>query len=173
MHNFPNMDFVGTRDMGPPSTFANFPNMDLARFIDAVLRPSLKPPSPSEGAAALGRWGEVAAARHLRRAGYRILYRNFRARGGGEVDLICRDRREHTLVFVEVKTRRSEQFGRGMDAIDDTKRRLITKGAMAWLRLLEMPDVPFRFDVVEIIIEPTLEIELTRNAFNLPAPTIY
>ena len=89
------------------------------------------------------------------------------------MDLVCRDLREKTLVFVEVKTRRSEHFGRGMDAIDDTKRRLITQGAMAWLRMLEMPDIPFRFDVVEIVIEPALEIEITRNAFNLSAPTIY
>lgn len=137
------------------------------------MRRSPKPPSPAEGAAALGKWGENAAARRLKRAGYRILYRNFRARGGGEVDLVCRDRRERALVFVEVKTRRSERFGRPIEAVDETKRRLITHGAMAWLRLLDHPDIPFRFDVVEVLAETPPKIEIIRNAFTLPAPTIY
>jgi len=121
----------------------------------------------------LGKWGERAAARHLRASGYRVLYRNFRARGGGEVDLVCRDRRESALVFVEVKTRRSERFGRPVEAVDEAKRRLITKGAMAWLRLLDNPDVPFRFDVVEVLAEDPVKIEIVRSAFTLPSPTIY
>lgn len=147
--------------------------MALVPFIDAVFRPWRKPPSPSEGPAALGRWGEAAAARHLRSQRYRVLNRNFRARGGGEVDIVCRDLNENTLVFVEVKTRRTERFGRGIEAVDNAKQRLITKGAMAWLRLLEMPDVPFRFDVVEVLVEDTVQFEITRSAFTLPAPTIY
>ncbi len=49
--------------------------------------------------------GERLAEKYLRRHGYKILYRNFRAPGGGEVDLVCRDIAENTLVFVEVKTR--------------------------------------------------------------------
>ena len=56
--------------------------------------------------------GEKLAARHLRRSGYRVIFRNFRAPHGGEVDIVCRDKRERTLVFVEVKTRRSTDFGR-------------------------------------------------------------
>src|SRR5438132_11320233 len=51
----------------------------------------------------LGRKGERMASDYLRRNGYRVLYRNFRSRGGGEIDLVCRDRQEKTLVFVEVK----------------------------------------------------------------------
>ena len=132
-----------------------------------------EPPAAADGPAALGKWGERAAARHLRASGYRVLYRNFRARGGGEVDLVCRDRRESALVFVEVKTRRSERFGRPVEAVDEAKRRLITKGAMAWLRLLDNPDVPFRFDVVEVLAEDPVKIEIVRSAFTLPSPTIY
>lgn len=115
----------------------------------------------------------MAAARFLQRSGYRVLYRNFRARGGGEVDLVCRDLRETALVFAEVKTRRSERYGRPISAVDETKRHLIAKGAMAWLRLLDNPDVPFRFDVVEVLAEDPVKIEVVRNAFPLPAPTIY
>jgi putative endonuclease len=78
-------------------------------------------------------------------------------------------------VFVEVKTRTREDFGRPLDAVDRDKRKRISRGALAWLRLLGDPDILFRFDVVEVIIaegaEPRLEI--LRNAFSLPEPYIY
>src|ERR1700741_3624038 len=86
--------------------------------------------------------GEKLACRFLRRQhGYKILYRNFRGRRGGEIDIVCRDR--DTLVFVEVKTRRSEDFGRPRAAIDRKKQRRISQGGLAWLRLLDNPDVLF------------------------------
>src|SRR5438128_1320284 len=56
----------------------------------------------------LGARGEKLACAFLRGQGYRILYRNFRARHGGEVDIVCRDK--DTLVFVEVKTRTGEDL---------------------------------------------------------------
>ena len=64
----------------------------------------------------LGALGEKMAARHLRRQGFKILFRNFRGRQGGEIDLVARDR--DTLVFVEVKTRTREDFGRPREAVD-------------------------------------------------------
>ncbi|MCE9543121.1 MAG: YraN family protein, partial [Verrucomicrobia bacterium] len=81
--------------------------MDLARIIASVLHRSTSPPLASDPTThlALGRWGEDEASRHLKRLGWKILRRNFRAPGGGEVDLVCRD--HETLVFAEVKTRRS------------------------------------------------------------------
>ena len=108
---------------------------------------------------ALGRWGEDEASRHLKRLGWKILRRNFRAPGGGEVDLVCRD--HETLVFAEVKTRRSE------------KQRLIWRGAMHWLRLLEMPDLTFRFDVIEVMATDPVEIRVVESAFTLPDPLRY
>src|SRR5256714_2338665 len=121
----------------------------------------------------LGTRGENLACRLLRRNGYKILYRNFKGRTGGEIDVVCRDR--DTLVFIEVKTRTREDFGRPLDAVDRDKRKRIARGGLAWLRLLDDPDILFRFDVVEVIIaegaEPRLEI--LRNAFSLPAPYIY
>src|SRR5213595_210078 len=121
----------------------------------------------------LGARGEKLACAFLRRKGYTILYRNFRARHGGEVDIVCRDR--DTLVFVEVKTRTREDFGRPLDAVNRDKRNRISRGGLAWLRLLDDPDILFRFDVVEVIIaegtEPRLEI--LRNAFSLPKQYIY
>lgn len=79
----------------------------------------------------------------------KILYRNYRPKGGGEVDIVCRD--EKTLVFVEVKTRSSDEFGRPADAVNAEKRELIARGARSWLRLLDKPETIARFDVVEVI----------------------
>ena len=120
----------------------------------------------------LGARGEKLAAQFLKRSGYKILYRNFRARRGGEVDLVCRE--DDTLVFVEVKTRSSTDFGRPFEAINIAKRRLISRGALAWLQLLDNPDILFRFDVVEIVlVAEKPRVELLRDAFRLPAPYIY
>jgi putative endonuclease len=94
--------------------------------------------------------GETLACRHLQRAGYKILYRNFRGRTGGELDIVCRDR--DTLVFVEVKTRSSEDFGRPFETVRADQQRRISRGALAWLRMLDNPDILFRFDVVEVVM---------------------
>jgi putative endonuclease len=122
---------------------------------------------------ALGRQGESLAARTLKKRGYKILATNFRGRRGGEIDLVCRDRATDTLVFVEVKTRTDEAFGRPIDAVDKKKRRRIVRGAMAWLRMLDMPDVRFRFDVVEVIIDGGPEVRVIQNAFGLPSGYYY
>jgi putative endonuclease len=121
----------------------------------------------------LGKRGENLACQFLRRNGYKILYRNFRGRTGGEIDVVCRDR--DTLVFVEVKTRTGEDFGRPFEAINRDQRKRISRGGLAWLRLLDDPDILFRFDVVEVIIaEGALpRLELIRNAFSLPEQYIY
>ena len=78
-------------------------------------------------------------------------------------------------MFVEVKTRSSEEYGRPFDAVDRKKQKRIARGALAWLRLLDNPDIFFRFDVVEVIVEDEVEprIELLQNAFNLPDEYIY
>lgn len=111
----------------------------------------------------------------MRRQKFRVLYRNFRAPGGGEVDLVCRDKREDTLVFVEVKTRATEDLGRPADAVDYEKQRLVARGAMAWLRLLNFPDIRFRFDIVEVLAANREKpaITLIRNAFPLPDYYVY
>ncbi len=101
-----------------------------------------------------------------------MLYRNFRAPRGGEVDLVCRDRRTGELVFTEVKTRRTRDFGAPAHAVDAEKRQLIARGALAWLRLLDWPEVRYRFDIVEVIVPEhgVPEIAIIENAFPLPEP---
>jgi putative endonuclease len=117
----------------------------------------------------LGQRGERLAEKYLRKHGCKILRRNFRAKGGGEVDLVLRDIAEDTLVFAEVKTRASDEEGRPADAVDFAKEELIARGARAWLKLLDRPEVNFRFDIVEVVIgagEP--RINVIKSAFLLP-----
>jgi len=113
------------------------------------------------------------AARFLRTHGYKVLCRNFKDRRGGEIDIVCRD--GDTLVFVEVKTRGDEAFGRPIEAVDRQKQLRVSKGGLAWLRLLDNPDIVFRFDVVEILLpeEGEPHFELIQNAFDLSQPYIY
>jgi putative endonuclease len=149
-------------------------NMVLVRSTGDLLnrwRNRFLPSKPSH--LRVGLRGEKLAARFLRRQGFKILYRNFRGRHGGEIDLVCRD--GNTLVFVEVKTRTREDFGRPLDAIGRKKQLRISQGALAWLRLLGNPEILFRFDVVEIVLLEARppRVELVRNAFHLAEPYIY
>src|ERR1700681_358117 len=153
-------------------------NLAPVRSIAGLLnrwrnRSSLSKESSKPAHLRRGSLGEKLACRFLRRNGYKILYRNFRGRTGGEIDIVCRD--HDTLVFVEVKTRAREDFGRPFDAVDRDKKKRISRGGLAWLRLLDNPDILFRFDVVEVIIAEGAEprLELLRNAFALSEPYIY
>jgi putative endonuclease len=99
----------------------------------------------------MGQLGERIAARWLRANGCKILYRNFRAPRGGEVDIVARAGK--LLLFTEVKTRRVGAKIRGYDAVGKDKQRLIERGANEWLRLLGTRELPWRFDVIEIYLE--------------------
>jgi len=113
----------------------------------------------------LGRWGEDAAASYLERHGVKILYRNLRT-PVGEIDLIGRKGR--FLVFVEVKTRRSLQFGTPQDAVGPAKQRQILRAAQWYLSENPHERLQPRFDVVSILRqgdEPV--IEYFQDAFGL------
>ena len=129
--------------------------------------------SPKSSHLRRGARGETLACRYLKRNGYKILFRNFRGRSGGEIDVVCRD--NDTLVFIEVKTRGREDFGRPVEAVDRQKQKRISRGALAWLRMLDNPDILFRFDVVEIVIADDAKprVELIKNAFPLSKPYLY
>src|SRR6266704_2232514 len=153
-------------NLGLVRSIADLSSRWRSRFLPS--RASLRPQHLRRGAQ-----GETLACRFLRRKGYKILYRNFKGHSGGEIDIVCRD--NDTLVFVEVKTRTREDFGRPITAVGSQKQKRISRGALAWLRLLDNPDILFRFDVVEIIIAEGAKprFELIRNAFQLSAPYIY
>src|SRR5215468_2401160 len=97
-----------------------------------------------------GELGERAARKHLREQGLKFLTANFRS-NRGEIDLVCRD--DDCLVFVEVKTRSSEEWVRPAAAVDARKRRLLSQCALDYLRLLKNPPVKIRFDIVEVLLE--------------------
>src|SRR5436305_11886248 len=153
-------------------------NTALARFIADLSNRWRNPFSRWTNSARSGHLrrgvrGEKLACRYLRGNGYKILFRNFRGRSGGEIDVVCRD--NDTLVFVEVKTRAREDFGRPWAAVDREKQRRISRGALGWLRMLDNPDILFRFDVVEVIMTDDAKphLELIRNAFPLSKPYLY
>lgn len=98
-----------------------------------------------------GLWGEEQAERFLRQRGWPILGRRVRL-GRDELDLVARD--GETLVFVEVKTRRTEDFGRPFDAVKRSKRHSLSRAAMHYLKKLPTRPSFFRFDVLEVVGTP-------------------
>lgn len=102
---------------------------------------------PWRARVALGRRGEQIAARHLRRRGYRVLRRNYRA-AGAEIDLVALDR--GTLVFVEVKTRLDGARWPPAAAVDARKRERIRRAAGVYAQSHGVERRPARFDVVAI-----------------------
>ena len=119
-----------------------------------------------------GRLGEHAAARTLRQQGLKVLARNWRS-ARGEVDLVCRDR--DCLVFVEVKTRSSEDWTRPAAAVNARKKRLLSQTALDYLDQLKRPPLKLRFDIVEVLLTDgaVREIRHLPNAFPLSAPYRY
>jgi len=106
----------------------------------------------------LGPAGEKTAARALQRSGYRILVRNFRC-PAGEVDLIALD--GDTIVFVEVKARRSDRAADPEVNVTRQKRRQVTRAAQYYLMQHGLQNRPCRFDVVAVVLpgegEPQVE----------------
>ena len=119
-----------------------------------------------------GRLGEQAARRHLRRLGLKFLTANFRS-PRGEMDLIFRD--NDCLVFVEVKTRSSEDWVRPAAAVNAERRRRLTRTALDYLRLLKNPLVKVRFDIVEVLLEngQVHEVRHLPNRFPMERPYRY
>jgi len=95
-----------------------------------------------------GLWGEKEAERLLKSKGYKILGRRVRIGDRDEIDLVARD--GDILVFVEVKTRSTEDFGRPASAVDRDKRHTMSRAAVRYLKKIKFPKVNFRFDVVEV-----------------------
>ena len=114
-----------------------------------------------------GQWGEEQAERFLKQLGWRILGRRVRL-GRDELDLVARA--GEVLVFVEVKTRGSEDFGRPASAVDAGKRHSLSRAAVHYLKKLRERPNYFRFDVIEVIgaeEQGTPRIRHIENAFPL------
>jgi putative endonuclease len=113
---------------------------------------------------ALGDWGEKKAVEYLQKHGYTIIESNFNCRYG-EIDIIAKE--GPVWCFVEVRTRKSNSFGRGFESITAVKRTHITKTAIFFLNQRRLDDAPARFDVVSIDFysKTDFRIELIKNAF--------
>lgn len=114
---------------------------------------------------------ERIAALYLRQNGLRILHHNFHNSKKGEIDLIADD--AGTLVFVEVKYRRSHAAGYAEEAVTRSKQRTIIEAARFYLCRYGIPDTrPMRFDVIAIQdteTEGQVQIKWIRDAFQIPS----
>ncbi|MDB6038938.1 MAG: YraN family protein [Verrucomicrobiales bacterium] len=119
-----------------------------------------------------GLMGERAAKKELKRNGLKFLTANFTS-DHGEIDLVFRD--QDCLVFVEVKTRSSEEWTRPARAVYKDKQRRLSLTAMEYLRLLKYPEVKIRFDIVEVLLSEGSIRELRHlpNTFSLTRPYRY
>jgi putative endonuclease len=112
----------------------------------------------------LGKLGEDVACRELARRGYAILARRYRTRFG-EIDIVAE--RAGTIVFVEVKARRTARFGMAAEAIPFWKRRRIAAMALDYLAWTSRVNARFRFDVVAIdgMQTPGMTVRVIEDAF--------
>lgn len=97
----------------------------------------------------LGKTGENLACIYLQKNYYEIIERNFKCKIG-EIDIIAKDKNE--LVFVEVKTRKSKEYGAPADAVDNRKQKHIYKAANYYLYIKQIPDIYTRIDVIEVYL---------------------
>jgi putative endonuclease len=112
-----------------------------------------------------GKKSERLAAEYLKLKGYRIIETNYRC-PVGEIDIIAREK--GTIVFVEVKARRSSRFGSPKGAVTPAKQRKISMAALDYLKRANLDGTRARFDVVAIdTTAGQTDIEVVKNAFEL------
>jgi putative endonuclease len=112
-----------------------------------------------------GTEGENHAVRALKKSRYKIIERNFRT-PAGEIDIVARDGK--CLVFVEVRTRGSVEFGLPQETVVARKRKRLSKAARWYLQKNRIDDVECRFDVVAVLMkdeERNPRVEVIKDAF--------
>ncbi len=114
-----------------------------------------------------GEWGEKQAIRFLKMKRYKIIGQRIRVGKHDELDIVASEK--NTLVFVEVKTRKNEDFGRPFSAVNAEKRKRLSRAAVAYLKDKKIKPDYLRFDVIEVIGESGAkpEIRHIENAFQL------
>ena len=135
----------------------------MKRWIENLLRRKTEPAHLMSG-----RWGERQAERFLKKRHYKIIGRRVRVGKRDELDIVTEY--GDTLVFIEVKTRKNENFGRPFSAVDREKRKHLSRAAVNYLKRQKIRPDHIRFDAVEVIGEPggnSPEIRHIENAFPL------
>lgn len=119
----------------------------------------------------LGKNGERIAQEYLKKRGYKILERNYRTKYG-EIDIIAQQ--DSSIVFVEVRTKQSPNFGPPQLSITKSKRNQIMRTALAYINESMISDQPCRFDVIAITLDSSgTKIEHIENAFELDRQYMY
>jgi putative endonuclease len=115
-----------------------------------------------------GRWGEKQAVKFLRSKHWKIIGERVRIGKHDELDIVADDKT--ALVFVEVKTRKNENYGRPFSAVNKEKRKRLSRAAVSYLKKKKLQPDYIRFDVIEVIGEPdgdVPEIRHIENSFQL------
>ena len=137
----------------------------MKRWIEAFLKRRNEPAHLKSG-----RWGEQQAVRFLKAKHWKILGERVRVGKHDELDIVAEA--NGVLVFVEVKTRKNESYGRPFSAVNKEKRKRLSRAAVAYLKKRHIEPDHIRFDVVEVLGEPAgdaPEIRHIENAFQLGA----
>ena len=112
-----------------------------------------------------GKESESKAVRYLKKSGYKILEQNYRTKLG-EIDIIAKDK--GTIAFIEVKSRRSGNYGNPKWAVTPKKQRKISMVALYYLKTTNQSGEKARFDVVTLTSNyDNPRIEIIKNAFEL------
>jgi len=115
----------------------------------------------------VGKVGEEIAGRFLEQKGYKILERGFRSRRWGELDLVCEEGK--VLVFVEVKTRISSEFGSPEESITYFKKRSLKRAVLYYCQTHPNCSKSLRMDVLSVTLnddrKSVCEIKHYENAF--------
>lgn len=98
----------------------------------------------------IGKIGEDIAIKYLQENNYTIIERNFECKQG-EIDIIAKDKKE--LVFIEVKTRSNEHYGKPKEAVNEIKKKHIYKASEYFVYIKHLENMPIRIDVIEIYKE--------------------
>jgi putative endonuclease len=119
----------------------------------------------------VGKRGEDAATKFIKKRGYKVVERNFTC-PVGEMDIIALDKK--TLCFIEVKTLSGRSYGPPEIAVNIHKQRKLSQVALAYLNQKHLHDINARFDVIAVTLSPEGErIELIKDAFELRYPELY
>lgn len=112
----------------------------------------------------IGDMGEKFAVRYLKIKGYKIILKNY-STIYGEIDIIAT--KKNVLVFIEVKSRRSLQYGIPCESVNYKKQNKIIRTAKSYIKYNNIIDMNIRFDVVEVYINKLIKVNHIKDAFRL------